>query len=322
MRILLIFLSRITPANRRITLDFLINLTESNDFYIYSPHEFKIGGKNVSPLKFDDKLSFEDIIGEFKPDIILLPEHSVLKRESIKGIRKRTSAPKLILENDYYCVEDKEFYRNYNIDLILNRSGQYIDKKEVGVESVLLPFAVPENVRSRDEIDLSSVRRKIVFVGGGRYSNNELYSTRQFVIRRLEELDLLDYFGEIGYDRYFPVLKSYLYGLSDSFPPINAPPMKTFEMMSCGLVVLTTPLNEMVKVLLFGNDECFVEYNVANIEEVVYRIIRDTDRTIEIIDNSLKIINSRHLYKHRLCELQAIFDSILSGRDIPKKWWM
>lgn len=301
----------------RTVTDFVFRLQDHYTFYIYGNREYELSGEKLSPIRFDMDLSLRDVISELDVDIVLLPNHAISKNSKIKDIDARLKIPKAILENDYYSVSSFDFYRNYNIDLIINQGADRIPKNIVGVDSVWLPFAVPENDCVKD-ISIDDRINKIVFVGGGRYSLNNLYRTRQFAIRELESADLLDYIGEVGYYNYPIMLKKYVSGLSDSFPPMFMAPLKTFEMMSYGTAVLTTKIR--TGDILFGNEQCFFEYELENVSKVVKEIVNDKDKTLEVRKTALSVINKRHLFSHRLEELGNIFKALTEGKEIPKKW--
>jgi hypothetical protein len=281
---------------------------------VYGYNEQKLNGEKLSPLEFEPKLSLEDVVRELDVDIVLLPHHSILRAIKIKDINAKLHIPKLALENDYYATPSEDFYELNNIDLVVNQGADRIDNC---VESVWLPFSVSED-EAVDNIDIGSRINKVVFVGGGRYSLNQLYYIRQLAIRMLESSDLLDYYGEVDYETYATILKKYLVGLSDSFPPMCMSPLKTFEMMSYGTAIITTKIDEAKT--LFGNKQCFFEHNVENLYSVVHEVLNDVDKTGEIINNALRVVKSRHLHRHRLEELMNIFNAVLSGKRIPKRW--
>jgi len=243
-----------------------------------------------------------------------LPHHSILRSTKIKGVDVKLQIPKLVFENDYYAVPSEDFYELHNVDLMINQGADRIDNC---VESVWLPFSIPKD-EVVDNIDTENRVNKVVFVGGGRYSLNQLYYIRQLAIRMLESSDLLDYYGEVAYEMYAATLKKYLIGLSDSFPPMCMTPLKTFEMMSYGTAVITTRIDEAKT--LFGNKQCFFEHNVENLYSIVREALNNVDKTREITKNALKVIKNRHLHRHRLEELMNIFNAVLSGEKIPKRW--
>lgn len=315
MKILFLYDGRRTGAARRVTTDLIFRLQDTeHKFYVYGMGEQELNAYDIAPMRFQPDISLTEVISEIDVDIVLLPNNSVARNLKIKDIGARLSIPKVILENDYYAVIDKCFYTDYNIDLIINQGADRIT--DLDVDSVWLPFSVPES-DTVDTIDNDRIN-KIVFVGGGRYSLNGLYFTRQVAIRALERADLLDYIGEVGYESYPIILKEYISGLSDSFPPMFMAPLKTFELMSYGTAVLTTKID--TKETLFGTKQCFFEYSLDDLYTVVENIKNDIDKSYEVRKNALSIIKSRHLHKHRIKELISILEAVLSGTEIPKKW--
>jgi len=317
MKILFLYDGRRRAPSQRLEIDFIHRLKDFCEFYVYGYKERELNGEDISPIEFDRKAKVKDIIKELKPDLLLLPSTPIALL--FKGIKTKLNIPKVLFEVDYYAVKDKHWYKKSHIDLIVNRGIECVEE-ETKVKSVWLPLSAQEQDFYTDPNSnyLDNRLKKVVFVGGGRYSLNKLYFHRQVAIRTLESMDLLDYIGHVGYERYPTILKSYLIGLSDGFPPLNTPAAKTFELMASGTAVLSTYLRN--KEVLFGEKQCYFEYNLGNVQDIAKKVLNDMDKIKETTMNALEVINKHHLHKHRIIEFYDILNALIAGREIPKKW--
>jgi len=112
----------------------------------------------------------------------------------------------------------------------------------------------------------------------------------------------------------------YMSALSCSFPPLNFPPIKTFEIMASGTTLLTTPFLHHEK--LFGNKKCFFTYNpdCSDVAKVAKYVQQNKDEAKTVATTALTIVRNNHLFEHRAEELFLILSSLLVGNTIPKKW--
>lgn len=306
---------------KRLHSDFLFKLSKSNEFFVYGQNEDKINGPEISPIIFDSSITINDLIKEFDPDIIIPPEYAKLRQKKNKLHElsfKNTSVPVIIIEIDSYEIQDKNKYPEYGIDFIIERAPDIEHK----IPSVWLPLSANEDdfFTDPDSDYISDRYNKLVFVGGGRYSRNKYYSTRQKAIRYLEAEDLMTYEGECGFYKYPNILKSYIGALSCSFPPLYHLAGKAIEIMASGTALLTTKIGPSKR--LFGDKQCFFTYN-ENCEDIVSitkSMLENRDNTREVIHNALTIVNEKHLDKHRIIELQNILNAIVYGGEIPDLW--
>lgn len=306
---------------KRLHSDFLYKLSKYNEFFIYGPEEDKINGSEISPIIFDSSITVNDLIREFDPDVIITPEYAKLrqKKNKLRELSFRdTSTPIVMIEIDSYNIDDKNIYPEYGIDFIIERAPDVEHK----IPSVWLPFSANDEDFFTDENSnyLDERYNKIVFAGGGRYSRNKYYSSRQRAIRYLEAEDLMTYEGECGFYKYPKVLKSYIGALSCSFPPLYHLAGKAVEIMASGTALLTTKIDPDKR--LFGENQCFFTYDedCSDIISVARKILDDKDKTKEVIHNALSVVNEKHLDKHRIIELQNILEAIIYGIEIPDIW--
>ena len=305
---------------KRIHFDFIeafMNL-QGVDVKVYGPNEKYLNGDLISPIEFDINLQLNDVIKELDIDILMLPELVLCKKFfSYCGVEKVKTIPKVIFESDFYAITDVDWYKEMGIDLMLMLHPY--DPSILPIASVWLPPSASREQFLVEKIDDDRVN-KVTFVGGGRYSTNKYYKTRQDAIRILENEGLLDCYGEVGYDDYPKILKMYRSALSCSFPPLDFPPIKTFEIMASGTTLITTPFK--YKDILFGSEKCFFTYNkdCNNILNVVDYIQHNAEEAKYIAEVALHKVRDNHLFEHRAKELFLILSSLLTHNSIPKKW--
>ena len=305
---------------KRIHFDFIEAFMDlpGVDVKVYGPREQVLNGDLISPIEFDMKLQLNDIIKELDIDVLLLPELGLCEKWfSGCGISDVKSIPKVLFESDFYAITDVDWYKRVGIDLMLMLHPY--DPNILPVESVWLPPSVSGEQFLVEGISVTRINR-MVFVGGGRYSLNKYYKVRQDAIRVLENKGLIDWYGEVGYEEYPRIFKIYRSALSCSFPPLNFPPIKTFEIMASGTTLLTTSFK--YKDILFGNERCFFTYNkdCSDIIDIVKYIQHNTEEAGQVAEIALQKVKDNHLFEHRAKELFLILTSLLNHNSIPKKW--
>jgi hypothetical protein len=233
---------------------------------------------------------------------------------SIKNI------PVVSMEIDYYVSKDNpEIFKKVGIDFIINR-GPYPDNV-YKVPHVWLPLSAHNMFYTDEKSGYMSKRfRKMLFIGGGRYSRNKYYSIRQKAIRLLEAENIIDFYETAPPKTYSDFLGKYIGCLSCTFADLEMAPAKTFEIMASGAALLTT--NFIYKDILFGNKQCFFEYkkDCSDVVKKTIEILNDYDFVAEVTKNALQRINNYHLHSHRILELYNILEAIVSGNEVPKKW--
>uniref|UniRef100_A0A6M3XLS1 Putative glycosyltransferase n=1 Tax=viral metagenome TaxID=1070528 RepID=A0A6M3XLS1_9ZZZZ len=302
---------------KRIHYDRIEKLMDLCPVYIYGPNEKELNGESISPIEFKSDLQINDIIKELDIDILLLPEIFFCNKYfPVSGIEKVKKIPKVILENDIYMLKDLDCFKKAGIELIINLHPY--DPETLPINSVWLPPAVS------DEFLVDSIENRIdrvVYIGGGRFSQNKYYETRQNAIRILENKLILDFHGEVGYSRYPEILKRYEIALSCSWPPLYFPPIKTFEIMASGSILLTTKF--VFSDLLFGTDKLYYEYkdDCSDLYEIVEYLLHNKEEAREVANRAMKIIKESHLHIHRVKELFDILYAVVDGSiKVPKKW--
>jgi hypothetical protein len=287
--------------------------------YIYGPKENE---SEISPVLFDNKLSFVDVVRIFNPDIVLLPEKAIVNYffERYGSLNATKDIPKISIEVDYYNIlNDITWYQQHGINFIVNR-GAYSDS-DYNLPHVWLPWSAHDMFYTDETSDYLDNRiDKIAFVGGGRYSRNKYYKTRQKAIRMLEERDLIDDYGSTPPLVYKELLSKYITVLGCNFAGLRHVAAKTFEIMASGALLLTTEFG--YEDVLFGNKYCFLKYkeDCSNLLELIRIYCSDRVAIKHITKNALTIINNKHLHKHRIVELYNILVALNSGKEVPKKW--
>lgn len=316
MRILTLYDGRRSTA-KRMQIEFLECLNEYCTFMVYGPLEHELNPK-LAPLDFDKKLNMPDVIKELDPDIILHYQSLIAKKAMsyIKDFDK-LKIPQVILEVDYHDVEDKNWYKDNKMELLIYR-GWYsqVELKKAKLPTVWLPHAASSEFFNTGEKRYN----KIVFAGSGRYSENALYRIRQHVIRILENIDILDWVGNVGYEPYPEILRSYTCAFTDACGTNVSPIGKTFEIMGSGTALLSQHF--IGEEVLFGKNSpiTFFQDNLSDVERVAIEMIENPKETAEMAKRGLHIINKQHRYTHRAYELYQILLAVAGGTKVPRKW--
>jgi len=302
---------------KRIHYDLIEEFMKICDVKMYGSSEKSINNKLISPIEFKSELQLKDVVSEIKPDVLVLPSKALCGRFFDKcGIENVKNIPKIVSEDDFYEIEDVEWYEKVGIDLLMMLHPY--DPKTLPISSVWIPPGVSGEQFLVDSINNDRIDR-VVFVGSGRYSQNKYYKIRQDAIRKLEVSGVLDCHGNVGYDNYPKLLKKYKVALSCSFPPLDFPPIKAFEIIASGTVLMITPFK--YQDILFGDDKCFYIYksDCSDIIDVANEIL-NSEESIEVAKTALQVVKNNHLFEHRAKEMFDIFSAILSGKEIPRKW--
>lgn len=316
MRVLTVYDGRRSTA-RRLQIDFLKCLDEYCTFMTYGPQEHETDPE-LAPLEFDTKLTIEDVVNKLEPDIILHYQSLVAKKaiKYIKGFDK-LKIPQVMLEVDYHDVEDKGWYRENKMELLIYR-GWYapIELKLAKLPFVWLPHAASAEFYTTGEERYN----KFVFAGSGRYSANILYRIRQHTIRILEGANLLDWVGNVGYEPFPGVLRSYTCAFTDACGTMVSPIGKTFEIMGSGTALLSQHFEG--ENVLFGEKPpiTFIQDNVSDAKRLATKMLENPEKTANMAKRGLRIINKQHRYTHRAYELYQILLAVAGGTKVPRKW--
>uniref|UniRef100_A0A6M3IYQ9 Putative glycosyltransferase n=1 Tax=viral metagenome TaxID=1070528 RepID=A0A6M3IYQ9_9ZZZZ len=313
MRILSIFGGTRSAANR-LHFGFILKLKDKNDFFAYGPNRIDT---DMFPLEFNEKIVVSDLISNFDPEVIILPDPAFLSQPRfipLANTFKNSNVPVVLMDVDSYVrTNNKKWYLKTGIDLAIDRVPGF----EYPVRSTWIPLSANEEEFFNNPLERINA---VVFVGGGRYSRNKYYSVRQRAIRILEGNGLIDYLGHCGEKAYPEILRSYTIALSCSFPPLCHSPGKTFEIMASGTALLTSRIEESK--ILFGDEQCLFTYkeDCSDIVSLVKDILSDEDKIKEIAMNGYSAVCKKHLDKHRIVELQNILEALVSGSEIPDVW--
>jgi len=303
-------------APRRIRLNFVKKLQRVCNLKIYGPGE---NDKEFSPISYNNKMTASDLVKEFNADVFLFPEHTIVNMKKLLPKElKKINIPVALIEVDYHNLENKNFYRENGIDLVIHRG--YCEKLS-HTPSVWLPNSVnkDEFYTNPNSNYLDNRKNIIGFIGGGYKSKCEYYSTRTKAINILKEAKLLEYRGYVGFDPYVETLKKYIGCLSCSCN-LHMAPAKTYEIAASGSALLTQWFYGSEE--LFGCKKCFFTYrdDCGDIVEVAKEILSDREEVYRVTRNALEQIHKKHLDRYRIVELYNILKALVEGRRIPKKW--
>lgn len=300
--------------SRRLYKNIYNRLSSYCEIYTYGPKEHTINDSLISPIQYDKKIVFDDLIREFNPDIIVAIKY-VLTYKWLKFNKNNISTiPFILIDGDYFSTPEDWIYE-MGFDLIIQR-GYIIDDFKLDIPNVWLPL-------SADEIDFYvdpdiNREQKIVFIGST--TRFPYYNIRRNALELLENNDSFDSLEDIGFDKYPEVLRSYIGGFSCAGGSLHIPLGKTFEIMASGTALLTQWFHGSEE--LFGRNKCYFTYR-DDLRDLEYRMnymINNPEEVKYITKNALSIVNSKHLNMHRVLELYNIFKSIVEGKEIPRIW--
>jgi len=311
----------------RLYFDFIIRLADLCDIIIYGPEEREINGSELSPIKFDEKATIDDIVKDSNSDIVLTLSsqavgHFLPKKDS-------TNFPLVMMEADYQDVvlwntgkyniaHEDNWYTKRGVDFIIHR-GPWTNCP-LCLESVWLPLSADENEfnSSKTRDYLIGRYREIAFIGAVTRSIH--YKVRRKAIDTLKEEEWFSDLGIVDKDDYPRVLREYIGILSDSGSYLHMTLGKVFEAMASGTAIITTWFYGSD--LLFGKNQCFFKYrdDCTDLKAVSEEVLNNLSKTKHITDNALVEVNKHHLHKHRIIELYNILYAVLNGKDIPRKW--
>ena len=340
MKVLLLNNMKYNRVHSRLGTQFLIKLADKCDLTIYGahPHETKpmIPKKSFDMIKWvshNKSFCYKEMLNECGPQDVILLHQMNESKALVPGNLKDCKIPKAILFFDTYLewgghsvnLTKVEFVRNHKINLVLRRGCRsFYLEKEWNTPSVWLPFSVREETYYTEPSDRYLYGRKnlITFVGSGYESKNKLYPTLKKAIDILKDEGLMVYQGIVGKDDYPNALRTCVAAMSYSFEHYKGHPAKLFEIMGSGTGVITTPFSN--KKELFGDEDiCWeIDSSCNTLVEIANRILNPKERKdlYYRTRNALKMINKRHLDKHRIEELLDILEALAGGSQIPSIW--
>ena len=317
MRVLHIFDGRrIEP---HLQIDYILGLQKYCDVFIYGPSEHEINGSVLSPIKYDADLMYTKIVDLLKPDMILLPEYAILKMlPNYKSIGDVVNTKKVSIEVDSYSYDAINAQLiELGIDFIISR-GPY-QKGYFAAPYTWMPWSVPDEI-CVDQVNYHNRFNKIVFVGGGRDSQNRFYDTRRMAIRLLEVSNMLDYFSQLDYKKYLDVITKYKCGLSCSLSSLQMAPAKVWEYMARGCLVLCPWFHGSESI--FKDEKCYVQYesDCSNLFDVVNYVVDNEAICEQIAINGWKTVCDKHTHTKRVKEMYDVLESVLNGNEVVDKW--
>jgi len=309
----------------RVSINFYGRLREHCDLVIYGSKAHYPIFSSYDSYPFRDRIVLQELVNETMADVVLLGGGGSLNyfRGSL-----RCNVPVVLLLNEYITLPEK-FRKKIKklsgyFDLSIARVQPGL--RDFGPPSVWLPFSASEEFYTEynsDDIDRRD--RKIVYRGTER--GQPPYTVRKKAIGLLEESGLLAPRASrkhaTSFRRYPSHLKSYIGGLSCAWGSWGQTPLKAFEILASGTVLLTQQFRPEVVERLFGTDrKYYVAYkdDCSDVVGKAKRIVDDVDRSKRLVRDALEMVNGRHLDGHRVRELYGILEALVGGRDIPRKW--
>jgi len=315
MNILLLY-NGYRSVDYRTRLGLFSKLSNYFDFNIYGPKEHEIN-PTTAPLKFDEKITLQDLCNHFTPDIIIIPLYAPKPIMCLipKKISK-LSIPVVIIEEDHYTKErDPEnilqWYKDIDVNLVIRRHF-YTEKYDF--KSVWLPFCASDKEFFPDKF----IERKNIIGFAGSYENNPDYEIRKLALKTLGNTNLIEKpYGKVM-DRYSYYLRQFKSMLTCAGGTIHTPMAKFFEIGLSGTAVLTNSMYE--DKLLFGDKQCYFEYkdDCSDLIELAKFILNED--VSEVVNNCTKIIKEKHTDDKRLIELVNILSALHEGKEIPRIW--
>lgn len=215
------------------------------------------------------------------------------------------SGPKVVLEEDYHYENNNNWYKEMNINLVLQRHYTNVDRfyknDNKGIKCLWHPFSVDENV-----FKPSSAERlnKICLVGS---IVKNIYGLRAKALEVLGSKGILDHPGRVMDGQYVNCLQSYVSHFSCS-SIFDITPAKMFEIMSSGSVLFTQEDNGYGLKELFPKD-CYVTYkrDGSDLLDRATKILNDPEWVKQLTDNGRKCILERHTHSKRISQMINIF---------------
>lgn len=275
------------------------------------------------PVEYNSKLLMRDIRDKIKPDIVIMYSLGNV-REWLPVDFKDISIPKVMIECDWWFIKgrDRRWYKEHGVDFMIQRGS--VNAQGTGLRSTWLPFSASE----RDFVQFQKIKLKdrpyrMGFIGrgsGSRYTYIGVYQNRHRIVSELADHNLVKVKGEVGHSGYPIELSKFQCCVSDC-GRLHSPPGKVFEIMASGALLFTDPFNGHDE--LFGAQEVCKFYNTSGVGLVgtaKHILSLHVDHWQEIVDRGVKIINEKHLHRHRAAELEHILRSYIETRNVERRW--
>ena len=306
--------------NNHLHLDFFRAIAGYADLFMYGPYVHK-DCPDIALTKYNKRHTIQDLVSMCNPDIIITGNKArMLNNRRCVGCHNRTnctSCPeydtwlpedfaefsnvaKVVIEVDYHYEKDETWYRQHNIDLILQRHYSQLLRQQ-SISMRWLPFAVNTEVFKPNK-NIERIN-KICFCGSKKAAP---YKVRREMSEKLKEVKLLDDKGRVYGNKYVKCLQSYVSHLSCS-SSYDLCVGKTLEIAASGSVLLTNTFTGRDK--LFNTEKrCYMEYKPdgSDIVDVARKVLSDGALVNEITSNAIEYIRDNHTYAHRIKELLGI----------------
>jgi glycosyltransferase involved in cell wall biosynthesis len=287
---------------------------------------------DLEPFKDNLKVRFGEIYERIQPDVVLCYASQFFI--TMDDLWSNMKCLKGCIEPDYHnfyfatspSYKKQKWYNQF--DFVALRNGN--DPKDIQVPTFWWPWSADEK---EFEFGPFEGRRNIIGFAGS--SVHELYKIRKNARDQLVNAGFLEdkkksilkteyttdrnstvWMGSNGkYQKYLRSIRCLMTSTEN-----RGPFAKTFEAMSSGALVLTSPI--INKELLFGDDECYIEYqkNCSNIKEMALMTRKEPALVKGIIENAYKIFMEKHTTSKRVNELFINIQRTLEGKGLLKMW--
>lgn len=287
------------------------------EIMVYGP-DVHIGYPHLTSMKYDKKITIEDIQKEFDFDVIILntksrmfadynPHKNIAEGEWLPKRFNIIDKPRIVIEEDYHYEKNDGWYAQNRIDLILQRHWSQSLRQE-NVPMQWFPFSVDTTMFRPGP---APRHNRICFAGS---VNPTVYKMRWTACDFLKRAHLLDAFPNRQKHgvAYVDCLQEWISHLSCS-STYKLSSAKMFEIMAAGSALLT---NENGDLPLLFPDGSYYTYksDCSNVVHVAREIINDKARREETVHKGLQAIIARHSHQVRIGELINIISSIKSGK--------
>jgi hypothetical protein len=284
--------------------------TPGIELMAYGPLLHK-GYPGSTSLPYHPNATISDIKSHFPFDCIIMNTKSRMwlhydpHRNESQGCwvprgTEHADVPRIVIEEDYHYEKDDIWYREQNIDLILQRHYSQSLRQDV-VPMRWLPFSVDVDVfKPNDEIP------RIPMIGFAGSSNCSAYQIRERACNELNKHRLVRVFN--GPSRrtgmgYVECLQQYLGHISCS-STFRLSTAKMFEIMASGSVLLTNR-NDDLPLLFPDNTYCPYSDDGTDVVKTAQSLIDDPGYAKNIADLGRKCILERHSHQIRINQLLA-----------------
>jgi len=274
-----------------------------------------IGDTNRNLLKiFNEKLAssynanlIEKKLGEFNPDVIMVISPFLLNSAISDVIGSMNNKiHKIAWIGDRFTNTHKNIANNY--DLLYCTDSYFIEEaKEFNFpEAKYLPLAVNKKIFYNKNLDKKD---KLLFIGSPTKDRIDLFNTISCDLKligkkwksSITQSNIEIFNKNISINKVASEYNKYKFILNvkHEHNVINGLNMRSFEAPAVGCCLI----QDNVKDLGYNFDidnEIIVYNNIDEVSEIVSKLIIDKNRTLQIINNAQKCIESKHTYSHRL----------------------